>query len=209
MTSARITEGLSAAGLFAGPWFTLVYVVEGARRKDYSALRHPVSSLALGEHGWRQAVNFLSTGALMVAYGVGVQRSESGARWLPRLIGSVGVGLLGAGVFATDPLSGYPPGTLAVPARPTPKGVLHVLFSALVFLGLPAAFIVDARTADRGWARYSKATCLGFAGTFLVARAGFGQAPRLVGVAGLFQRLALSIGFAWVSARALRSLRLS
>jgi hypothetical protein len=41
-----------------------------------------------------------------------------------------------------------------------------------------------------------------FISTFAVSSAGFAQAPRLANVGGLFQRLALSSGFVWLSLRA-------
>jgi len=51
----------------------------------------------------------------------------------------VGAGLIGAGLFATDPLSGYPPGTPPAAVSPSLHRVLHDLFSTPVFTALPAA----------------------------------------------------------------------
>jgi hypothetical protein len=196
-------------GVAAGPAFTLAYLIEGVTRggEGYSAWRHPVSSLSLGRYGWTQVANFLLSGGLLVAFGVGARRDDVGSTWLPRLIGTIGVGLIGAGAFRCDPLSGYPPGSPAVPAPASKPGVLHVLFSALVFLGMPVAFVLEARRGEPFWAPYSKASCLGFIAAFGVARAGFAQVPGFVGVGGLFQRISLSVGFAWLTLRAADLLR--
>ncbi|MGH3184154.1 MAG: DUF998 domain-containing protein [Streptosporangiaceae bacterium] len=49
-----LTRRLLYCGAAAGPLFVAVFVVEGARRAGYKPLRHPVSSLSLGPHGWVQ-----------------------------------------------------------------------------------------------------------------------------------------------------------
>src|SRR5215471_8919635 len=210
------TRWLLSCGVVAGPLFTLVYLLEGATRDDgYSAFRHPVSSLALGRQGWMQVANFLTTGALLIAFGLGAGRHS---KWLARILAGVGVGLIGAGVFITDPIGGYPPGTHnpfdepvdQVPPVPSPRSkssALHQFFSTFVFLGLPAAFVVEARRGPRLWTAYSIATCAAFLGTFAASSAGFAQSPRFVGVGGLFQRLALVTGFTWVTVCAARLLR--
>jgi hypothetical protein len=203
----RTTERLLLGGLAAGPLFTLVYLLEGAMRADYSAWRHPVSSLALGKHGWMQVANFLASGSMLVGFAAGARRSEPTSEWPPRLIAAAGMGLVGAGVFACDPIGGYPPGTPTRPDRPSPRGMMHQLFSTLVFLGLPALFVMEARQRKPFWAAYSAATCAAFLGCFAISSVGFGQAPGFARVGGLFQRLALSSGFAWLTLRAARMLR--
>jgi hypothetical protein len=68
------------------------------------------------------------------------------------------------------------------------NGALHDLFSALTFLGLPAAAFVFARRfagwGQRGWAIYSAVTGLAFATGFVLASVGFSQSPGWVEVAG-------------------------
>jgi hypothetical protein len=56
---------LLACGMVAGSVFTGAYLLEGVGRADYKALRHPVSSLALGRAGWVQTVNFLFAGLVL------------------------------------------------------------------------------------------------------------------------------------------------
>jgi hypothetical protein len=55
------------------------------------------------------------------------------------LIGAAGADLIGAAVFATDPVSGYPPGTPGALTQPSRTGMMHNLAAVPVFLGLPAA----------------------------------------------------------------------
>jgi hypothetical protein len=207
MIARRGTRALLAGGLVAGPLFSLVYLFEGATREGYSGWRHPVSSLALGRHGWMQIVNFLVNGGLLLGFALGARRADRTARWTWRSIGAVGVGLVGAGVFACDPIGGYPPGSPPRPERPSWRGALHQLFSSFLFFGLPALFVLEARRGKPFWAAYSVASCAAFLGSFAVASAGFAQAPGFARVGGLFQRVALSTGFLWLSLRAASMLR--
>src|SRR5687768_17608009 len=53
------------------------------------------SGLALGPLGWIQIFNFLLTGALMIAFGIGLYRAERGAgKFVASLIVLAGVGTL-------------------------------------------------------------------------------------------------------------------
>ncbi len=202
-----ITRALLACGVVAGPLFTVVWFVEGARRASdsYNALRHPISSLAIGPAGWTQAAGFIITGALLLAFAVGVRRVTH-STWGPLLIGAVGVGLIGAGVFVTDPISGYPPGSPDRLVNYSTSGTLHQLFSTLVFVGLPAACLVFARRfwgqGERAWASYSAATAVAFLVAFLLASVAFSQTA-LVDYGGLFQRISLTAGFVWLTLLAL------
>jgi hypothetical protein len=209
-----LTKVLLACGVIAGPLFVVVFLIEGATRADYNPLRHPVSSLAHGDLGWMQAANFIVTGLLMLAFAFGVRRAlrlRGGSTWGPLLIGACAVGLIGAGFFVNDPLNGYPPGTPNVPLQRSVPGVLHDLFSTLVFLGLPVACFVFARRfaqwGERGWAIYSAISGVAFIAAFVLASAGFRQAEGLVDLAGLFQRIAITVGFGWLSLLGVHLLR--
>ncbi|WP_328859722.1 DUF998 domain-containing protein [Streptomyces sp. NBC_00306] len=198
-------QALLVCGMAAGPLFTLAYVVEGATRADYKPLRHPVSSLALGRAGWAQSVNFLLSGLLSLTFAVGLWRdgpSPAGAV----LIGVWGAGLLGAGAFLTDPVSGYPAGTPDRLEHPTRAGTLHDLFSVIGFLALAAACFVFAPSASPGWAVYSIAGGMLFATTMVSASAVFTRQGRWVDRGGLIQRVSLTIGWTWQTALAVRLL---
>ena len=69
-----VTKTLLACGAIAGLLFVLVFLLEGATRADYDPLRHPVSSLALGDYGWVQSANFVVAGLLTLAFSVGLRR---------------------------------------------------------------------------------------------------------------------------------------
>jgi hypothetical protein len=200
-------RALFVCGAVAGPLFVIAFLVEGATRADYDPLRHPVSSLALGPFGWTQTANFLVAGLLTLAFAAGLVRLPGARQKVGAiLIGVWGVGLVGAGVFVTDPVSGYPPGTPALPAQATTSGALHDLFSVLAFLALGAACFVLAAGAGRGWAIFSLLSGAAFYGAFFASGVGFGQTEPFVDVAGLSQRVCVIIGWVWLTVLALRLL---
>ena len=212
--SASVTRWLLRGGLVAGPAFVIVFSVDGATRPGYRPLRHPVSSLSLGPRGWVQVTNFAVTGALYLAAAAGLARAAdpaTRARTDSGLVAVAAAGLIGAAVFRTDPVSGYPPGSPDVPVRPSRTGTAHNLLSAGVFLGVPAAAFADGWRALRrgraGWGLYSAGTAMSMLAAMGAAGAGFGQAPRLVNLAGLLQRASIVTGFGWLTARSAQALR--
>jgi hypothetical protein len=208
------TTLLLTCGAISGPLFVVTFLITGTLRKDYRQLRHPVSSLALGEYGWVQVVNFIVTGLLTLAFAVGLWQALlplGGSTLVPVLIGLHGLGLVGAGVFITDPVSGYPPGTPDLLVRPTRLGALHDLFSLPTFVGWPIACIVLGfhfmHWDEFGWAVYSWATGLVFIVGLVVTNIGFAQVRPLVQVGGLLQRLTVMTGFGWVTLLAVHLIR--
>jgi hypothetical protein len=211
--SARWTRGLLSCGLAAGPAFITTFLVEGATRDRYRPSRHPVSSLALGPRGRIQTANFAVTGTLVLAGAAGLERVGDPAfstRAGRVLIGAAGAGLIGAAVFATDPVSGYPPGTPDALIQPSRTGLMHNLAAVPVFLGLPAAALTcgwqSVRTGHRRFGLYCAATATTMLATTALAGAGFGQSPRLVNLAGLFQRASIVTGFGWLTALSAQAL---
>ncbi|MGI5347411.1 DUF998 domain-containing protein [Streptomyces sp. CA-250714] len=196
---------LLVCGMAAGPLFTVAHLWEGAGRVGYRPFRHPVSSLALGRAGWAQIANFLVTGLLSLMFAAGLWRVGP-SRWGAVLIGVWAVGLLGAGAFRTDPVSGYPPGTPDQLRRPTRAGAMHDLFSLIGFLSLAAACFVFALSNSPGWAAYSIASGALFATTMALASAAFDQHQRWVHLGGLLQRISLTIGWTWQTLLAVRVL---
>ena len=209
------TRALVVCGAVAGPLFTLAWAVEGATRPGYHPLRHPISSLELGERGWTQRANFLVAGGLTLASAVGLRRALAplgGSTWGPLLVAAHGIGLVGAGIFVTDPVSGYPPGTPGhLPAHSSAEAALHDLCSVGTFVGLPAACLVMARRFSgwgrRGWARYSAATGVAFLAGFVASSMAFNQDERLVELGGLFQRATVTLGWTWLTLLDLHLLR--
>jgi len=195
-------------GMIAGPLFVVAFLIEGATRPDYDPLRHPVSSLALGPFGWTQTVNFIVAGLLTLAFAIGLARLP-GARQKAGavLVGIWAVGLVGAGAFVTDAISGYLPGTPAIPEEVTTTGALHDLFSVPGFFALGTACFVLATGGGWRWAVYSVLSGVALLITFFVSGVGFEQTEGVVDVAGLWQRVSVTIGWVWLTLLAMRSLR--
>ncbi|MFO7608427.1 MAG: DUF998 domain-containing protein [Candidatus Krumholzibacteriia bacterium] len=199
------TRLLLLCGALAGPLFCIAWYIEGLARDGYDPQRHAISGLSLGENGWTQTVNFIVTGMLTVALALGLSRAFRSGRprtWTTILVTTVGIGFLGTGLFASDPMNGYPPGTPALVLPPTLIGAFHVFFSGLIF-GLPVVCLVVARQFDdRGegrWAIYARSTAVVFIIVYLSAMAGFLQLQGVVNYAGLLQRISLVIILTWMT----------
>jgi hypothetical membrane protein len=213
-TSAKSTEEqplairlLLACGVIGPLLFIVVFLIEGATRPNYSAWHNVVSSLSQGEGGWMQMTNFIVCGALVLAFAIGLRRvlrTGRGSTWGPILLGTSGLCLIGAGLFVTDTLLGYPPGSSSTI---TVHGTLHNILSLFVFASLIAACFVLARrfAADpawRGWAFYSITTGILVAIFFVLTDV----VAALNGPAGLFQRICIITGWSWISLLAFRLL---
>lgn len=221
---SRRERALLACGVIGPPLFVAVFlVVSVAHPPGYSPLRHTVSAFALGDFGWVQTINFLLTGGLLVAFAFGLRpalQRYGGGRWAPVLVGLLAIGLIGSGVFAADPVAAgvtatnpYPPGILVGSDR-TLHGVLHDLFGAPVFLGLPVACCVVAHrlaaVGHKGWAAYSIGTAIAFLTGFVLTSMALAQPDALIPpVGGLLQRFTIIIGWTWLTALAVHLLRRS
>jgi hypothetical protein len=212
-----------ALGVVAGPLFVGTFTVIGARRAGYDWRRHAVSSLGAGRLGWPQRSNFILTGSPYLVAASGLARCPRrivGPRLVPVLVGVVGAGLIGSGLFVTDPVGGFPPpesgedeaGTPA-PAglAPTRSGTMHNLFAIPIFVGIPLVGMVSAVSSARKrqwrWAGYSVGSALAMVANFVLFGAAFGgRVPRLVAKGGIFQRISVAAGLGWLSALSLRAL---
>ncbi|HEV2369817.1 MAG TPA: DUF998 domain-containing protein [Acidimicrobiales bacterium] len=222
------TRALLACGLAAGPVFVMTYVVDGRTRRHYQPRRHPVSALALGSRGWVQVANFLVTGPLTVAAAVGlgrVTRHGPGRAVMPAAVAAAGLGLIGAGLFATDPVPGYPdpaspapaprsaPGARrhrSSPAAVTRTGALHIASSVPFFVGFPVAELAGAgrlaRQGRRVGALLSAAAAVTGTAAVTVAGAGFAGKEGVADRAGTWQRLSVVTAFSWLAAMSGRAL---
>lgn len=204
--TTSVTRSLLGYGVIAGPFYLIVSLAQALTRTGFDLSRHEWSLLANGSLGWIQIANFLLTGAMTVAFAVGLGRAGTG-RWAPRLIAGYGLGLVGAGIFRADPSLGFPPGTPAGPGAVSWHGLLHFGFAGIGFGCMIAACLVMARRfardGERGWAGFSAGTGVAFLGAFVgVASSGSGD-PALI----YTFIAAILLVFAWMSALALRLYR--
>jgi hypothetical protein len=192
----------------------VMILIEGATRPGYNAWTTAASSLSLSDQGWMQITNFIINGLLIFGFAFGLRRwlrEGWGATWAPILIGAVGIALIIAGIFVTDPALGYPPGTPPGPsAHMSLHGALHWYTGGLiVFTALPAACFVLARrfASDvqwKGWALYSIVSGVLMLAFFVA----FAIASMQAGLAGLWERISLGFGMLWMVLVALRILSL-
>jgi len=205
------TALLLRLGALSAPLFIVMFFLAGSMHPDYNWLRYPISSLSIGPLGWMQILNFVIAGSLMILLALGLRRSfdarSRGALWGPLLVALAGLGLVGAGIFVSDPLFGYPPSLPLVLKQFTWHGHLHDLFSMFMFAGLPAACFVFwrrfAALGERGWATYSLMTAFGMLVFFVLAGLAFNQVYGLVNIGGVFQRLTIGAALVWLSLLAL------
>ena len=210
----RVQRTLLALGAVGPVLFVAVYLVNGAVQCGYSSWHDTISVLSLGGHGWVQDLNFVFYGVLTLAFAEGLRRSGAANRSGVVLLAVAGLGLLVIGVFRTDPVLGYPDGQLAVV---TAGGLVHNLGALVVFVAFPAAALVMAFRACRGWAVFSIATgvlSLVAVGFFFAAVAAANGQDGGDSPAGLYERLPTyliglwQVGFAVLAARGTRLGRL-
>lgn len=210
------TRLLIACGAIGPILFILVFLFEDATRSGYSAWHNFVSTLSLSNQGWMQIANFLICGVFMLCFALGLRqvlRSGKGAVWGPLLLGIFGLSLIIAGLFVTDPSLSYPPG--ASSSTQTLHGTVHGANAPIAFGSLTIAIFVLARRfakdpAWRGWALYSLITGILLVGFFIACLvvAQLDQNGVLPNSpTGLFERIAIILGWGWLALVALRLLR--
>lgn len=204
--AAAVTRSLLGWGVVAGPFYLVVGTVLALTRGGFDLSRHQLSLLMLGDGGWMQRTNLILSGLMTLAAAVGFHRAVRGSKPSARagvLLGVCGLGLLGSGTFAPDPMNGFPAGE---PEEATVSGILHMAFGLVQFLALAAAAVVVAgwyaRRGDRGTAAYSRISAavivVGFAG-------GAALSTTAAGVALLW--LAVGAGWAWLLVASVRTYR--
>lgn len=120
-----------------------------------------------------------------------------GRTWGPVLVGVFAVALVWAGVFAADPVDGFPVG-VPTPTEPTWHGIAHVIAPVAGTLALIAACVVFARRfawqRRKGWMACSIASgAVLLVPDLFLGRDGF----------TLVLAVATAVGWCWVSAVAL------
>lgn len=200
-------SALLGAGSLAGPLFVSTFSALGRGRLGYDPKRQMVSQLVRTDRGGVQTANFLACGGLMCAGALGVRRALQtgpGVLTLPVAIGAVGLGLVGAGVFATDTEDETKDSGLSR------RGALHVAFAVPVFVGMPAACWSGARRLRREGST-SLAALSGVVGVVslsatVLANGGAAAVNRLTARTGTLQRAAIASGLGWISGFCARSM---
>jgi len=190
-------SGLLAAGIVGAVVFVVVFSIDGATRPGYRSTYHSVSALARSPRGWVQTANFVVCGLLITVSARGIEFSTSSG-WLSGTIGVFGLGLIASGVFPTDAMRGYPPGTPdGTPGVFSQAHRWHDLAGFVVFGLLPVAAASAAFTLDStSWAIYSGATAFATAIGFGIFGAAWEQDhPRT----GLIQRIVIVVGWTWLA----------
>jgi hypothetical protein len=203
---------LLLGGLLAGPLYVVVAAVQIASREGFDITRHPVSLLSNGDVGWVQILNFVISGALVIAAAIGIRavtNHGTGKLWGPLLVGIYGLGLIGSGIFLADPADGFPPGTPAgTPETVTFSGIMHFTTGGIAFLGLIAACIVFARrfqgNGEVALSWFSLVT-----GVFFFVSFGLTAAFSGAAVTNLMLTAAVILGWSWLSLICWHTLRAS
>ena len=199
-------NALLVCGIIAGPFYIVISLIQALTRPGFDLLRHDLSLLANGPFGWIQIMNLLLSGALVLAFGLGMRqilRGSQGGTWGPLLIGLYGLGLIGAGFFTADPAFGFPPGTPTDAHTISWHGLLHFITAGVGFLALIAACAVMARRfasqGDRRWATYSLGAGVLFFAAFVGIAMGSGQSWSVIGF-----WIGILFIWAWISALAVK-----
>lgn len=197
----RSTRRLLACGIASGVVFFAVAIAQMLTREGFDIRRNAISMLSLGDEGWIQVTSFLVTGVLAILCAVGVRRAIAGQRggtWGALLIGTLGLGLVIAGIFPPDPGFGYPPGSPPGPATSmSGHAAGHALGFFLSLVSTIAGVIVFARRfkalGETGWVAYLVATAL--LGPILIA-----TSVVFMSWGGVIVALAGAVMFGWVAA---------
>jgi hypothetical protein len=163
-----------------------------------------------------QITNFLVCGLLTLCFAIGLRqvfRTGRSSVWGPILLGVFGMALIVAGIFVTDPNLGYPPGTHTNGPQ-TLHGTIHGVSGLIAFGSVAiASFVMARRFAGdpswKGWALYSIVTGVLVVVFFIAAtvvsaldeNGVFPDSPT-----GLFQRIAIIVGWGWIALLAIRLL---
>lgn len=199
-SGAGRTRSLLRWGVVAGPFYLALGLVQAFVRDGFDLARHPLSVLANGPGGWVQTVNFVLTGAMVVAVAIGIARVlRPHSRATAYLLGFFGVAMLLAAIFPADPVDGFPVGTPeGMPTSISTTGLLHFIVGGLGFVALGAAGIAAAFVMRR---RQQPALAVASLVSGLVVLLGFFAGPALASVAspviGIW--IAVVVGWAWLA----------
>jgi len=135
-SSPAPTRRLLQAGVISGPLFIAAVLVQAVFRPGFDLRVHLISLLSLGEFGFVQITNFAVCGVLCLLLAVGMWRMlhpGPGGTFGPIFTALHGALLIVVAFYVTDPVNGFPAGSVATTA-PTPHGIVHAFGALWVFL---------------------------------------------------------------------------
>jgi hypothetical membrane protein len=178
-------RGAAIGGVVGPVVFVVAWAVLGARRAGYSPVDDPISRLAAVGAPGRVAMT-----ASLVSLGVGIGAYAPGLR----------AALPGRAVFAAAATAAASIGVAALPLGAAYGGTPHALAAGTAYLSLAATPLAAARSfRTRGMHR---AASLSVAAGVVSATALAASVVSPRGV-GLFQRVGLTTGHAWIAVSAL------
>ena len=204
----RFTKSLLAYGVIAGPLYVGVSLTQAFAHEGFDPTRHAWSLLGAGPWGWIQQLNLIITGAMVIAFAVGLSRTVA-TRWAPRLIAVFGLGMIVAGFCVADPMDGYPVG-VPTPASPSWHSNAHMMAGSVGFLAMVVGALVLGRAFARegrvGLAWWSRLTSVGFVLSIVAVGTGSAQPALVIGfTAGVIAVFTLIAGVARAQYRLITS----
>src|SRR5258708_36791248 len=100
----RITKSLLGYGVLAGVVFEASVLIQGLTRHGFRIAHDDASLLSNGPLGWIQVTTFLLAGAVRLAAPAGPRRAMPSRR-ASRVLGVLGAGRIGGGLFRSAPAS--------------------------------------------------------------------------------------------------------
>lgn len=206
-TNSGLTRALLLCGVITGPLFFIMAIIPGLARPGFDIHRNAISQLSLGDLGWIQITSFLVTGLLAIAGAIGVRRALKGGKggtWGAVFVGTLGLGLILAGIFPPDPAFGFPPGAPeGQPSTMSGSAALHAVGFLISMLSVIINCFVFVRRfgalKQTGWVIYCIASVVALPLLIVVTNVFMSWAGVIVALAG-------AVAFGWVSAIAGRIL---
>jgi hypothetical membrane protein len=204
LLSNRIQRFLAICGIITPIIFTILLIIAGLLRSDYSHLTGYVSDLGgIGApNAFIQRTNFILTGTLIIAFTYGLHQGILKGKYSiigPLLVSIFGLSAIVSGIFSTDLIQ-----------RGSLSDTVHSIASGIGSLVAIAGFFIFAERLkkDPMWKSYSTISIMIAVAAILVSVIGIGTLNAL-GMPGLGQRLFMGVLFLWIEVMAIRLYQIS
>ena len=104
----RVTRSLLGYGVLAGPFYVTTSLAQALAHDGFDLTRHAWSQLAAGPQGWIQMANLVLSGAMVVAFAVGLAPLAAPAAGHRVWSARTALGLIAAGLLVADPAGRLP-----------------------------------------------------------------------------------------------------